>query len=84
MNKLSESNLKDEVKAISEFLENLYEDDKEFNEKVVISPRTYCRHLASMYLIIECIRNEVFTESKATGEYKVWLRVDAFLKGLGL
>lgn len=82
MRPLQESNLRDEVADIAEFI-TLLHGDGGFS-KVIVTPNVYSRHMSVLYLVIECMRNEVFMEAKMTGEYKSWYRLDAWLKGLGL
>lgn len=81
---LSDSNLKEEMAKIADFINDmlLVIDGKENN--VLITPQIYSRHMAAMYLVLECARAEVFLEAKATGHYESFNRLNAFLKDLGI
>lgn len=84
MKHFTESTLKEEMADIIEFIERIIPSADRQANSVIITPQTYSRHMAAMYLTIECMKSEVFLESKITGDYRAWNRLSCFLKGLGL
>ena len=81
---LCDSNLKDEMAKIADFIHDVVEGLDSKKNNILITPQIYSRHMAVMYLILECARAEVFLEAKATGHYESFNRLNAFLKDLGI
>lgn len=84
MKPLQEANLKDEIALISQFINEMLPQDTENLKGVLISPQTYSRHMAVLYLTIECMKSRVFDLGKATGDYRTHQMLKDYLEGLGL
>lgn len=88
MNKTIEmldKDLKSEMEDLIGYNEALMQAlDKGQNQDLMVPVTTYSRHLAVLYLCIECIKQEMFVEAKLTEQYAVYNRVAAWMALMGL
>lgn len=88
MNKTIEmldKDLKSEMEDLITYNEALMKEVDEGRANGLMVPvTTYSRHLAILYLCLECVKHEMFVESKITGEYAAYNRVAAWMSSMGL
>lgn len=58
--------------------------DKGKHHDLMVPVTTYSRHLAVLYLCLECVKHEMFVEAKLTEQYAVYNRVAAWMASMGL
>lgn len=80
-----DKDLKTEMEELITYNEALIQAvDEGKHHDIMIPVNTYSKHLAVLYLCIECLKHEVFVESKITGQHAAYNRMAAWMASMGL